>query len=132
MANDFFGGLGGLMKGLSGFMPQDDPAVKLMNAQTEVNELKEQEEALYAEIGRKAIQMFGLDTFGEMADRLKLIQANLQAAEAKLKAKEKWAQVKAVAAEKSAKLAESAKAEYEKLKAAVAAKTSAPKPAEKK
>ena len=30
MANDLFGNLGGLMRGLSGFMPQDDPGVKLM------------------------------------------------------------------------------------------------------
>ena len=32
MANDLFGGL---MKGLSGFMPQDDPDVKLMSAQSD-------------------------------------------------------------------------------------------------
>lgn len=86
MASDLFGGLGSLVKGLSGLMPQDDPTVKLMNAQTEVNELKQQEEALYAEIGRKAVQVYGLETFSETADRLKLIQANLQSAQAKLNA----------------------------------------------
>lgn len=85
MANDLFGGLGGLMKGLSGFMPQDDPAVKLMNAQTQVNELKQQEEALYAQIGQMAIQKYGPEAFGEPAERLKLTQANLRYAEEKLK-----------------------------------------------
>ena len=43
MAEDLFGGLGklgGLMKGLSSFMPQDDPNTKIFNAQNELNELK--------------------------------------------------------------------------------------------
>lgn len=31
MEDDLFGGLGGLMKGLSSFMPQDDPDAKLIN-----------------------------------------------------------------------------------------------------
>ena len=43
MANDLFGGLSGLMKGLSGFMPQDDPNVMMMNAQNEVSDLMTQE-----------------------------------------------------------------------------------------
>lgn len=55
MANDLFGGLSGLMKGLSGFMPQDDPDVKLMNTQSELNDLQNQETALYAEIGRQSL-----------------------------------------------------------------------------
>ena len=84
MTSDLLGGLGGLMKGLSGFMPQDDPAVQLMNAQNEVNDLRKQEEVLYAEIGRKAIQLYGMDAFGESADKLKLVQSNLSSAQAKL------------------------------------------------
>ncbi len=84
MANDLFGGLGGLMKGLSNFMPQDDPNVKLMNATNEVNDLKKQEAEIYAQIGRKAVSMHGIDSFGELSDKLKLIQSNLRSAEEKL------------------------------------------------
>ena len=85
MANDFLGGLGGLMKGLSGLMPQDDPKVKVMQAQTEMSDLAAQENELYAQIGKKAVQMDGLERFGELADRLKLVQSNLTLAANKLK-----------------------------------------------
>ena len=88
MAKDLFGALGGslggLVKGLSSIMPQDDPAVKMMNAQTEVAELKSKEEALYAKIGRKAVEEYGLETFAEYAEELKLVQNNLAAAEEKV------------------------------------------------
>ena len=50
MANDLFGGL---IKGLSGFMPQDDPDVKLMSAQSDLSDLQQQETAIYADIGRQ-------------------------------------------------------------------------------
>ena len=40
--------LTGIVKGLSGFMPQDDPDVKIFNAQTEVKEFSEKEEKIYA------------------------------------------------------------------------------------
>lgn len=108
MGNDLLGGLGsslgGLMKGLSGFMPQDDPAVKLMNAQTEVGDLKKQEEALYAEIGRQAVQAYGPDSFGDTANKLKLVQSNLHSAQAKLDAtkSEQEAKAQAEKAEKAA------------------------------
>ncbi|HEX2946953.1 MAG TPA: zinc ribbon domain-containing protein [Clostridia bacterium] len=85
MANDLFGGLSGLMKGLSGFMPQDDPDVKLMNAQSELNDLLNQETALYAEIGRQSLAK-GSGQFPELEDRLKLVQANLAEIQARLKA----------------------------------------------
>ena len=51
---DLFSGLGGLMKGLSNFMPQDDPNTKLLKLQGEVADLKKQETNLYTEIGKKA------------------------------------------------------------------------------
>ncbi len=86
MASDLFGGLGGLMKGLSGFMPQDDPAVKALNAQTDVSDLEKQEQDLYAEIGKMAIDRYGLESFGEKADKLKLVQSNLANAKQKLNA----------------------------------------------
>ena len=79
------GGLGGLMKGLTNFMPQDDPKTQLLKLQTEVSDLKKQETDLYTEIGKKAVQQYGLESFGDMADRMKLIRSNIAAAEAKLK-----------------------------------------------
>lgn len=84
MAGDFLGGLGGLVKGLSGFMPQDDPDVKMMNAQTEVSDLKNQETEVLAQIGKMAITAQGITQFGELGDKLKLIQSNLALAEGKL------------------------------------------------
>lgn len=84
MSNDLFGGLGGLMKGLSGLMPQDDPAVRLMNAQSEVGDLQAQESAIYTEIGKLVFSQ-NPEAFPAQANRLRLVQANLAEAEAKLK-----------------------------------------------
>jgi len=88
MANLFgnLGNLGGLMKGLSSFMPQDDPNTQLMKLQAEVSDLKKQETDIYTEIGKKAVEQYGLDAFADVADRMKLIQANLAAAEGRLSA----------------------------------------------
>ncbi|MCK9251893.1 MAG: zinc ribbon domain-containing protein [Eubacteriales bacterium] len=83
MANDVFGGLGGLMKGLSGFMPQDDPDVQIMKLQSDVSDLKQQEQEIFAQIGRQALASQGAAAFGELGDRLKLVQINLAAAEQK-------------------------------------------------
>ena len=79
------GGLGGIVKGLTNFMPQDDPNVLIMKAQGEVSDLKKQETDLYIEIGKQAVEKYGLEDFGDAAGRMKLIQANLTAAETKLK-----------------------------------------------
>ena len=89
MANSPFGnlnlgGLGGIVKSLSGLMPQDDPSVQMLNAHTSVNELKTQIEQLYAEIGRKAVDAYGVQSFPAQADRLKLLESNLEAEEKKL------------------------------------------------
>jgi len=77
MGSDMFGGLGGLMKGLSGFMPQDNPDVKIMNAQTALEELKEKETKVYADIGRKALAD-SPGAYAEAEERLKLIQADMR------------------------------------------------------
>lgn len=79
------GGLGGIVKGITNFMPQDDPNTQLLKLQSEVSDLKSQETELYTEIGKAAVEKYGLAEFNEVADRMKLIQANLVAAEAKLK-----------------------------------------------
>lgn len=81
--SDLFSGLGGLMKGLSSFMPQDDPNVKLMTAQSDVRELQRQETELYAQIGRQALAE-GSIKFFELEKKLLLVQENLSEAQAKL------------------------------------------------
>jgi hypothetical protein len=81
--SDLFGGLGGLMKGLSGFMPQDDPDVALMMAGSEVSDLQKQENDLYAQIGKQALAQ-GRVQFPELEKKLHLVQENLSAAQGKL------------------------------------------------
>ena len=102
--NDIFGGLGGLgnlMKGFSGMMPQDDPNVKLMNAQNQVNDLKQQAEAVYTEIGRLAYQQ-NPDAFPAQANKLRLIEANLRDAEAALNSQTQAKQAASEAAKAAA------------------------------
>lgn len=72
-----------MLKGLSGFMPQDDPDVRLFAAQSELSELQKQELALYAQIGRQALAQGG-GQFPELESRLSLVQENLSAAQARL------------------------------------------------
>jgi len=58
MPDNLFGGLsglGGLMRGLSGMMPQDDPNLKLMNLQGKLSDLEQEEMELYAAIGREVL-----------------------------------------------------------------------------
>ena len=81
--NELFGGLGGLMKGLSGFMPQDDPDVKLMTAQSELNELLQRETEVYAQIGRQALAR-DAGRFPEAENKLRLLQENIAQAQKRL------------------------------------------------
>lgn len=93
MANDIFGGL---FKGLSSFMPTDDPATKVFSATNALNELQQQEEQVYAKLGKKVLPT--ISDCGEYADLLaelrvvqnKLVEAKtaLQAAQAAQQAAE--------------------------------------------
>ena len=74
MVNDL---MGGLMQDLSGFLPEDDPNVKVMVAQKKLCDLQKQEEALYAVIGKQAVERDGLEAFAVHADQLKLVQQNI-------------------------------------------------------
>ena len=98
------GNLGGLVKGLASFMPQDDPAIQAFTAQSDVADLRKQETETLAEIGRAAVAERGVDAFGEAGARLKLVQANLAAAEGKLGA----AQQQAEEAQRQAQMAAAA------------------------
>ena len=91
MANDLFGGLGnlsgafgGLVSGLakSGLAPADDPAVMMMNAQSEVADLQNQEAEILVEIGRQAFAQNPMAW--PQADKLNLIRTNLATSEEKL------------------------------------------------
>jgi ribosomal protein L40E len=48
--------IGAFVKGLSAFLPQDDPDVKVMAARSELERLQSEETALYAQIGREALR----------------------------------------------------------------------------
>ncbi|MFS2806740.1 zinc ribbon domain-containing protein [Parabacteroides distasonis] len=78
--------LTGFVKGLSGFMPQDDPDVKIFNAQTEMKELSEKEEKIYARLGRQVYETDGGENYPEIKAELDLLVANKQAAESRLQA----------------------------------------------
>ncbi|MDD2503793.1 MAG: zinc ribbon domain-containing protein [Clostridia bacterium] len=97
--SDLYGGFGSLFKGLSGFMPQDDPDVKIMTAQSDLSELRKKELELYAEIGKKALASGG--QFPELENKLRLVEANIADAEQKLSDAQSEKE-----AEDSAKLAE--------------------------
>lgn len=82
--------LGGIMKGLSTLMPQEEAGTQIFKMQGEVSELKNQEKEVYLTIGKKALERYGEEGFEEEADRLKLIQSNISRIEEQLnKAKEK-------------------------------------------
>ena len=81
MAGDL---LGGLVKGLSGLMSQDDPDVKIINMQTEISDLRKKETELYAEIGKKALEKDGDAEYPEIAAKLRLVQDNINTTEKNL------------------------------------------------
>ena len=76
----------GIVKGLSGFMPQDDPDVKIFNAQSELKELAGKEEKVYARLGRQVYETDGGKSYPEIKTELDQLAANRQAAEERLKA----------------------------------------------
>jgi hypothetical protein len=87
MANDFLGGLGGLMKGLGAFMPQDDPNTKIFTLQNELNELQEKETGLYASIGQKLYgSICNYPEYAAIVNELGGVQARMCRVEDELKA----------------------------------------------
>ena len=110
MANDLFGGLGGLgafgglMGGLakSGLVSKDTPEGKLLATQAELSDLQRQEETLLLEIGRQAYEQ-NASAWPQDA-KLKLIRENITTTE-KILNEAKQVQEAAVAA----KAAEDAK-----------------------
>lgn len=75
---------GGLLKGLSSFMPQDDPNVKLMNAQSSLSDLKKQKNDVYAQIGQRALQQYGNGFCTDLTSKLERIDAEMEELQATL------------------------------------------------
>ena len=90
MGNDLFGGLGNLgalgdiVSGIakSGLAPQDDPGVKMINAQSELNELKKKEQEILIQIGNAAFSQN--PSAWPQAEELNYLRSNIQNAEGKL------------------------------------------------
>jgi len=99
------GGLGDLVGGFTKMMPQDDPNVKAFNAQKELADLQKQEADIYTEIGKKAFEQYGAAGYPAEADKLKLIQSNMEEAKEKINA----TQSEAKAAEDAKQAAEAAR-----------------------
>lgn len=83
MANDLFGGLGGILGGLAkSVVPKDTPEGKLLAAQSELSDLQKQESEILMEIGKQAYEQN--PSAWPQADKLKLIQSNIASAQATL------------------------------------------------
>lgn len=67
-------------------MLQDDPDVKIFNAQTEMKEFSEREGKIYARLGRQVYETDGGENYPEIRAELDLLAANKQAAESRLQA----------------------------------------------
>ena len=78
--------LTGLVKGLSGFMPQDNPDVKIFNAQTEMKEIAEKIEKVYARLGKQVYEAGGSEAYPQIKAELDMLTANRNAAAERLQA----------------------------------------------
>jgi hypothetical protein len=84
MTNDIFGGL---LKGISSFMPQDDPNTKLFQLQSELNDLQQQETQAYAAIGKKVFNNVSSDPeFSDLVLEIQTLQRRTAQIQSQLKA----------------------------------------------
>ena len=100
----------GLIKGVSGFLPQDDPDVKILTAQAELREFSEKEEKIFARLGRAVYDTDGGESHPEIKTELEVLFNNRYAAEERLQAArdEKILREKAEAEERARREAEEA------------------------
>ncbi len=94
MTNDI---LGGLLRGFSSFMPQDDPNTKLFQLGNELNDLQQQETQAYAAIGKKVFSSVSSDPeFSDLVLEIQTVQKRMTQIQSQLKAvqEEKEAQEK--------------------------------------
>ncbi|HZK25469.1 MAG TPA: zinc-ribbon domain-containing protein [Oscillospiraceae bacterium] len=76
---------GDLVKSLGSFMPNDDPDIKLFQAQTEISSLEHREQELFGEIGRKEFpHICEQPEYSEIVQELATLQKKLQTARSTL------------------------------------------------
>lgn len=78
--------LDGIVKGLTGILPEDDPDVKILKAQTELKELVAQEEKTFSRFGRRVYETDGGENDPEIKAELDQLAANRREAEERLQA----------------------------------------------
>ena len=66
----------GLVKGLASLAPQDDPEVKIFNAQNELKALDEKENAIFAQLGRQVYEAGGKEAYPEAGVQLDALAAS--------------------------------------------------------
>ena len=76
--------LKGLVKGLSGFLPQDDPNIKVFNTQNALKDISAREEAVYARLGRIVYETQGAE-YPDIAAELERLKAEKKVEEEKLR-----------------------------------------------
>lgn len=60
----------GLIKGLASLAPQDNPDRKVFDAQNELKELTEKEDAVFAQLGRRIYEKNGAEEYPELTAQL--------------------------------------------------------------
>ncbi len=84
MANDI---LGGLLKGFSSFMPQDDPNTKLFNLNNHLSELQQQELQAYASIGKRVYESISNDpAYNDLVLEIQTVQRKIVQVQEQIKA----------------------------------------------
>ena len=76
--------LDGIVRGIASLAPQDDPDVKIFNAQNELKDITEKEEKIYAALGRRVFAENGKEAYPETAVQLEALSANRAEIEAKV------------------------------------------------
>jgi len=77
--------LSGIVKGISGFLPQDDPDVKIFNAQNKLKDLSTKEEAAFARFGRMVFEKQGANDYPNIISELERLTSEKKAAEESLR-----------------------------------------------
>ena len=78
--------LGDLKKGINKSVEDLNKSVKTLEIQSKISSLKKEADAVYAEIGKRAVQENGLEKYGELGDKLQVILTDNKAEEEKLPA----------------------------------------------
>lgn len=82
MVNDIFGGL---VKGLGAFMPKDDPNTILFQTQSELSDLENRIQEIYAEIGKKVFHSISeKPEYSELVSELNYTKKKLESVKLEL------------------------------------------------